>query len=61
MRVTGSTKPAFVAAEHLPNRKGCVEFRSRLLFITRRVFTTAVCTEKLNPDVVAMKSAKDRI
>jgi methyl acetate hydrolase len=24
-------------------------------------FLQAVCTEKLNPDVVAMKSAKDRI
>jgi hypothetical protein len=31
------------------------------LFVVPTIGLDLVCTEKLNPDVVAMKSAKDRI
>jgi hypothetical protein len=32
-----------------------------LAILILMIISLAVCTEKLNPDVVAMKSAKDRI
>ena len=54
------TEPAIaIVARNDPNRAGA---RSTLSNGSAKLrLSTAVCTENLNPDVVVMKSAKDRV
>ena len=52
----------FRNVEALPLDLGMLEFMQEVQFAkTPTLYTGPVCTENLNPDVVVMKSAKDRV